>query len=396
MKVVIFGGAGVLGKMVVRDLVMTSGPETEIVVADQDFTKAVDVAASFGVPNVKAVWTDVRDHNSLTSALGGAFCVVNAAQYRLNLDIMNAAADSKSHYIDLGGLYHTTRQQLELDDKFRSQNVTAIVGLGGSPGVTNMLAAWASEKMEKVNEIHFRTAELDQTKYEVEPLISLRYSLKTVLEEFNFDAPVLSKGQIKFIKPLSGSAEYKFANPVGKTKTFSVIHSELATVPLAFAEKGIREVTFKASYDPKFWDRIRFLIETGLASEKDIELDNMRVVPLDVVNKIILTQPPGRASGPLKQTEIVQAVVKGMSKRKKATVVAECICKGNPKWKAGSNILFGSPASIGVQMLADGSISAKGVVAPETAVPVEPFFKQLKKRGFKVSISRKSGWGYKV
>jgi hypothetical protein len=35
-------------------------------------------------------------------------------------------------------------------------------------------------------------------------------------------------------------------------------------------------------------------------------------------------------------------------------------------------------------MIATGLIEQRGVLAPEVAVPVEPFFRELRKRGMKV------------
>ena len=52
---------------------------------------------------------DARDPASLERALEGADVVVNAADYRLNLDVMRGALGAGAHYVDLGGLFHVTR-----------------------------------------------------------------------------------------------------------------------------------------------------------------------------------------------------------------------------------------------------------------------------------------------
>ena len=87
---------------------------------------------------------DARDPASLSAALEGADVVVNAADYRLNLDVMRGALGAGAHYVDLGGLFHVTRQQLELDADFRAAGLSAILGLGSAPGKTNLLAAAAA------------------------------------------------------------------------------------------------------------------------------------------------------------------------------------------------------------------------------------------------------------
>jgi hypothetical protein len=45
-------------------------------------------------------------------------------------------------------------------------------------------------------------------------------------------------------------------------------------------------------------------------------------------------------------------------------------------------------------MLAAGEISARGVVPPEVAVPPEPFFRQLRRRGFRFVIAKRRGWTF--
>ena len=46
----------------------------------------------------------------------------------------------------------------------------------------------------------------------------------------------------------------------------------------------------------------------------------------------------------------------------------------------------GCPPSIIAQMIATGVIAQRGVLPPEVAVPVEPFFRELRKRGMKIVV----------
>ena len=66
--------------------------------------------------------------------------LVNSASYRVNLDAMRACLEAGCHYIDLGGLYWLTGQQLELHDEFERAGLLALLGMGSSPGKTNVMA----------------------------------------------------------------------------------------------------------------------------------------------------------------------------------------------------------------------------------------------------------------
>ena len=65
--------------------------------------------------------------------LSGVDVLVNSASYRVNLDAMRACLEAGCHYIDLGGLYHLTTRQLELDDDFTTVGKLALLGMGELP-----------------------------------------------------------------------------------------------------------------------------------------------------------------------------------------------------------------------------------------------------------------------
>jgi saccharopine dehydrogenase (NAD+, L-lysine-forming) len=60
------------------------------------------------------------------------------------------------NYIDLGGLFHTTRKQLELHERFQAINRIALIGMGAAPGISNILVRYAVNQLESVREAHIR------------------------------------------------------------------------------------------------------------------------------------------------------------------------------------------------------------------------------------------------
>jgi len=400
MKYVVLGGAGAMGRITVKDLVMTCGHGEEIVIADFDLKKAAELARSCGKANVSAVRVDVKDREGAARALKGAFVIVNAVQYQLNIDVMELALAVKAHYVDLGGLFHVTRRQLKLDKRFKAAGLTAVPGMGAAPGITNILAHWGAERLDRVFEIHTRVGSMDKTRYEPKPALAVSYSLKTILEEFSLRPAVFTKGRFTFVDPMSGDVPHRFPAPIGLRRPMHTLHSEVATLPLSFKAKGVREVSFKIAFDPEFLDRVRFLRDLGLASHEPVEVPSpdgggsVRVAPVDVANKVAMSQPAARQVGPLRQYEVVRAIVKGIRGGRKLTWVLDCHTAGMPAWGIGLDIDTGSPPAVAAQMLAAGEISQRGVLPPEIAVPPEAFFKRLKKRGMTVKASKKAGWGF--
>jgi saccharopine dehydrogenase-like NADP-dependent oxidoreductase len=393
----VVGGAGAMGRITVRDLVETCASTDEVVIADYDLEKAAALAASFqggSSPRVRAVRIDVTDHAAAARALAGAFVVVNAVQYQLNLDVMEAALAAGAHYVDMGGLFHVTRKQLLLDGRFKAAGLTAILGMGAAPGIANLLARHGAEQLEQVREIHIRVGGMDATRYRDVPALPVAYSLKTILEEFSMEPAVFTRGKFTFVPPMSGARPHRFPAPVGVRKPMYTIHSEVATLPLTYQDRGVREVSFKIAFDAAFMDRVRFLRDLGMGSGEEVAVGGVKVKPIDVANKVAMSQRPARQVGPLKQYEVVRAIVKGTSQGKRVTWVVDLHTRGMPAWGIGLDIDTGSPPAVAAQMLAAGEITVTGAVPPEVAVPCAPFFRRLEVRKMKVMASRKAGWGF--
>lgn len=407
-KFVVIGGAGAMGKITVTDLFHTCGPNDEVVIADYDLAKATLLEKSFKqtakTPKISSVMVNIKERADAIEKLKGAFILINCAQYQMNMEVMEIALAIPCHYTDLGGLFHFTRKQLELDRHFKEAGKTAVIGMGAAPGITNILSAWAASELDTVSEIHTRVGSMDKTKYKNAAALPVAYSLKTILEEFSFEPAVFTKGEFKFVQPMSGDEPHTFPAPIGVRKPMFTIHSEVATLPLSFKYKGVKEVTFKIAFDPMFVDRVRFLRDLGMSSHTPVPIQSARegdthyvfVRPIDVVNKVAMSQPQGTQVGKLKQYEVVRSIVKGTKNKKKVTMIADLHTPGMSAWGIGIDIDTGSPPAVAAQMLAAGEIKMVGVVAPEIAVPHASFFKRLKVRKMTSKIAKKTGWGFKV
>ncbi len=379
-----------MGRITVRDLFETAS-DAEILIADYNLESAQKLARSYRSPRVKAAFVDVLDLQSTARLLRGAFAVINSVQYEYNLHVMKAALTAGAHYLDLGGLFHMTRKQLKLHSKFKKAGLTAILGIGAAPGITNVLARFAADQLDRVREIHIRLGSIDETKIINPPPLASSYSIQTILEEFSYPPAVFARGKFRFVEPMSGEEKVTFPAPVGKQYPMCTIHSEVATLPLTYKNKGIRDVSFKIAFDRDFTEKIRFLRDIGLAAEKAVTVKGVRVVPRDLLVQLIRAQPKPVTNGPLKEYEVIRVVVKGKKDGKAQTWVVDCHTRGMPKWGIGLDIDTGSPPSIAAQMLAAGEIEARGAVPAEVAIEPKLFFAELKRRKMEVRYRRIHG-----
>ena len=109
-RIVVLGGAGIIGQAIVQDL---AEDVPEVVVADLNVEAAEAVANRIG-GGCEAEYVDVGDPPLLDKVLFGADACINSAQYYFNLEIMESCLRNHVPYLDLGGLFHTTRKQLEM------------------------------------------------------------------------------------------------------------------------------------------------------------------------------------------------------------------------------------------------------------------------------------------
>ena len=392
-RVVLLGGAGAMGRITIRDFQRTADPALELVVGDRDLAPVRDL-------DVHAVLVDVTDRGSLRRATDGAFAVIASLPYRFNVDIMRAALDAGAHYVDLGGLFHTTRRQLALAPEFARAGRMAILGMGSAPGILNVLAVHAARGMDRVREIHCMVGAHDRTRVRNAPPLGFGYSPDTLLDEFVMDSAVFRNGEFAMVPALDARerVEVRFPPPVGRIAIDSTLHSEVATLPLSFADRGIREVTFRQGFEPEFLARLQFVVRLGLADMQPLAVANgsreggedaHRVVPRRVLQALLKRFPAPEVVGRPRRDEILRTLVVGTRQGRTIAVAADCHAGPRAGWGMGPDIDTGAPPSIVVQLLASGAMPVRpGVWAPEQVVPVAPFLAELARRGMRVTLRR--------
>jgi lysine 6-dehydrogenase len=330
-KFVVLGGCGAIGRVVVRDL-FESHRQNQITVADYRPVRHIRS------PRVCTIFADARD---ATKALRGHTVVINCTQHDFNLHVMRAALKAGVHYLDLGGLFHHTRRQLKLDQRFKRAGLTAILGMGCAPGITNVMTRAAVEQLGSAKSAKIRVGTKD-----FNPAPGFPYSAQTILEELTLTAWVVEGGKFREVKPRTGWERVKFPRPVGSQWLVRTRHSEVATLPVTF---NLRQCDFKVGFDRQF---VR-----------------------DVMTGTVPNRPASR--GKPDDYEIARVIVDGL--------ILDCHTRANKRWHASAgDVDTGCPPSIVAQMIATGQITQRGVLPPEVAVPVGPFFKELQKRGMEV------------
>lgn len=380
MDAVVLGGGGLTGRCAVWDLA-ESGVFDTIRVGDLDRGLADEAARKApGRSRVTAHTVDVRNRTSLVEILKGARVCVNAVQYNFNLEVMEGCLAAGVEYLDFGGLFHTTKKQLALNDRFRAAGLLAVPGMGQVPGVSNVLAAAACEDLLSVDSILVRDGWRDFT--QGAPPVVFTWSPSTFLDEMVLPAMVWEDGAYRELPAMSGGEEYDFPEPIGRTRLYRTLHSEPATFPESFRSKGLRHCEWREG-GPGI-DVLQLLAAIGLGSNQPIEVRGQSVSPKEVLLAVmrrekLLGYPPGVQ---VEDREIVDVEVRGRGPTGPVTRHAYAAFRSRPEWGvAATEIAVGVCGSIGAILIAQDKAIGKGVIPPELSMPPRPFREMLGGRG---------------
>src|SRR3989344_3077297 len=372
-RYVVLGGTGMMGQVAVKDLYEST--HDEIVLVGSTLEKARRFAKGYG-RRVTPAGVDVRNVDATAKLLKGADVAVNCVQYYFNLHIMRAALKAGTHYVDLGGLFHMTKKQLKLHARFKRARLTAILGMGSTPGIMNVLAAHGAKQLDRVESMHLHAGWKDFSTFAGrEPV--LPYSLATLIDEFTMKPAIYKNGKMAFGEPASGRIEMDFPRPIGKQSEIYTIHSELATFPSSFRHKGIRNASFRVGFEGDFIGKVRFLVDLGLTGTEPVEYKGRKIVPREFVSRVAGMQPGAKARK-VEDYECLRVELRGSKGGRQRTLYVDCMARSHPKWKLfAGDIDTGTPPSIAAQMIQDGRIAERGAFPPEYHVPQQQFFNGL-------------------
>src|SRR5260370_42399742 len=133
--------------------------------------------------------------------------------------------------------------------------------MGCVPGLTNVMAAEAASRLERVESIRVRVGGVDFNAGDAD--FAFPYSAQTIIEELTLRPWKWSGGRFVLAKPRSGWESIDFGPPVGPLDVVLTRHSEIATLPLRFREKGLRYADFKIGFDRGFVREIMKRVRAG-------------------------------------------------------------------------------------------------------------------------------------
>jgi len=389
MIVVALGGCGGMGRHAVRTALEFDEVD-QILIADRDKSRAAEFARSCG--DKTAPWQiDVTDSKSLAKLLDLGDVVLNTVGpfYQLGVPILKTAIETGCNYLDVNDDWEPTLEMLKLHDAANSVGVTAVIGMGASPGISNLLAAKACARLDEVDEIVTGWGLGDEAEELASPDGRLSAAMVHWMHQCSGMIRVFRNGHLVNTSPLE---EVKLQYPgVAAATGWTLGHPEPATLSRLRPELS-SSVNVMVMPD-SVMDMVRW------ASE---EINHGHISVQDAA-AVLQGLPPDSAGGhklpnafavPLlfrrAWTRIKGLVGRKKSRRKSDMPELFALAMGRKDGEeqtVGASITSapaggmggatGVPLAVGLKMLIEGQIRATGVHPPETCIDPDAFFDAL-------------------
>lgn len=388
MIITLPGGAGMMGAGIVRDLLSDRAiiDIKAIRVCDAARERMAALARELDDPRIELVDLDATNPDSLRAAVRGADLCINCVPTLLGFQmaIFEAALAEKVAYVDLGGLGTYTVRQLAEHERFKAAGVTAVIGAGADPGMSNVICRAVADQLDEIDSIRlYWAAELVGPE---NPVLVPPYSVSTVLAEYAHESTQFYDGRHVTCPPMSGREVLDLPEPWGRCEFMHSPHSEQLTVPLAdgIRDKGIREFSWKLHLPHREHEAWVGLVKAGFGDfDEPVEIGGVKVRPLDVLNKVIARNMAKNAERMPEQEshEIHFAIGKGRKDGQPRTVTVEVVVRPDPIYAPYVDACTSMNGSIAAQLIL-ANPKRPGVWAPEAYFDVSSYFAELKKRKF--------------
>lgn len=364
LRVIVVGGAGSMGRWAVRGLVKL-GTASVLTVADLDVERAQRLVDELGGP-CRALALDARDPDAMREAFADHDVVVNTMGPFATFfgPIFDTALEAGCHYFDINDDWQPTVEAFERDELAREKGLHAVVGLGGSPGETNLFALVAASHLDEVEELHTgwrlsAAVTVDEPDY---PAGSASAAVEHWLHQVSAPIYTWDDGRKTMAEPL---AKVELDVPgVGPVGLYTMGHPEPITLSRAFP--SLRRSLNLHSGPDWIFDHLKEVAQRYKAGEITLHEGAEELI-----------DPPKPAQRPPRGAHHSLPVEWGLAIGTKDGRRRSVLVSNRVDYDSQMGGRTGTPVATGVELLRRGLLKDVGVHAPETAIEPTDFFDVL-------------------
>ncbi len=361
-RVIVLGGCGIVGSQAVKALVSTNDFD-EIVIGDINLEKANNYVSEIDDPRLSAVGIDLTVPKMVKDAVRDFDVVLNCSGpfYKLGPIILKAVIDSYIDYVDVCDDLDATQKILEMDEDAKSAGVSALIGMGSSPGVANLLAKFCADhmldKVDSIDILHAHGGEPSEgaavVAHRIHSMISpipMYLNGKHTTVDYFEESGVALRQDVEF-------------HQIGTYTCYPYPHPETITLPKYIRCK--RVTNLGCVLPPEYYQLTQDVVKVGIIEEDPITVGAQQVIPRNFAIAYVI-----------KERERILKETNFGEQRGCLKISIRGIEDGEPRQynfqmsSIGQSMGEGTgiPAALGTILMHRGKISKKGVLPPEACV----------------------------
>ncbi len=385
-KVLIIGAGGV-GRVVANKVAQNTDVFREIMLASRTKSKCDDIAEDVKRRTGVSIQTAQVDADSVPELvkLFDEFrpeIVINVALPYQDLTIMDACLECGVNYLDTANYEPKDEAHFEYSwqwaykDKFSEAGLTAILGCGFDPGVTNVFTAYAAK--HHFDEIHYLDI-VDCNAGDHHKPFATNFNPEINIREVTQKGKYYENGQWIETEPHGIHRPLTYPE-IGPKESYVIYHEELESLVKNFP--SLRRARFWMTFSDEYLTHLRVIQNIGMARIDEVEFNGQKIVPIQFL-KAVLPNPGELGENYTGQTSI-GCRIRGIKDGKERTYYIYNNCSHEAAYREtgaqGVSYTTGVPATIGAMLFLQGIWKKPGVFNVEEFNP-DPFMDQLNKQG---------------
>jgi len=349
-KQVLVLGCGMVGATLAKDL--AAEPTFDVTVADVNDTAFARLENTSKIRTVRA---DLSRPDRVKELVQEADLVAGALPSAYGYQTIRAVLECGKPYCDISFM---VEDPTDLDDLARDQGVTAVFDCGVAPGLANMIIGHCDAQLDETHSAVYYVGGLPKVRtwpYQYKA----PFAPSDVLEEYTRPARMIEGGR-EIVRPALSEPELIDFPRIGTLEGFNT--DGLRSLVKTVKARNMKEKTLRW---PGHCELMRALRETGFLDKSPIEVDGVRIRPIDLAERLIF--PKWRLDADEEEFTILRVIVDGMRVGRRRKQTYELYDERDPA--TGDHSMARTtafPCAIMLRLIAGGEFTTPGVFPPES------------------------------
>ncbi|RLW54439.1 MAG: saccharopine dehydrogenase [gamma proteobacterium symbiont of Stewartia floridana] len=383
MSRVLIIGAGGVGRVVTHKCAQVPKVFTEIWLASRTLSKCDQIASEIKSTTIRTAQVDADQVPELVELIKRVKpeLVINVALPYQDLTIMDACLETAVHYLDTANYEPPDEAKFEYkwqwayQERFQAAGLTALLGSGFDPGVTNVFTAYAlKHHFDRIHQVDILDCNAGDHGYP----FATNFNPEINIREVTANGRFYEDGQWVETRPMQISRVFDFPE-IGPRKMFLLYHEEMESLTKHIPVQRMR---FWMTFGESYLKHLEVIQNLGLDSIQPIEFQGQQIVPLQFLKALL---PDPATLGPrTKGKTNIGCIIKGEKSGQPVSRYIYNVCDHQACYREtqaqGVSYTTGVPAMIGAKMILQGKWRKPGVWNMEQYDP-DPFMADLNRYG---------------